>query len=263
MLTPAQAAFLAGLPQRPSGYNPFRNRDHGDRAPAHGAAADGGGRSADGRAGAEARDERLRFARATVAVPRAALRRDGAGRAPANAGRRAIETTLDAALQARHRRHHPQPSRGARSPRRRQRRRRRARQRARRVARVGGIGRLRRTPSTAARSTAPITPRQPGSALKPFTYALAFESGVHAGQRAADVPSHFPDCRAGRRSTARATTTGATAARCSRARALAGSENVPAVALASRARRADAPALPRRAPVSRRSIGRRRTTVSA
>ena len=27
MLTPAQSAFLAGLPQRPSGYNPFRNRD--------------------------------------------------------------------------------------------------------------------------------------------------------------------------------------------------------------------------------------------
>jgi penicillin-binding protein 1C len=26
MLTPAQSAFLAGLPQRPSGYNPFRNR---------------------------------------------------------------------------------------------------------------------------------------------------------------------------------------------------------------------------------------------
>ncbi len=27
MLTPAQAAFLAGLPQRPSGFNPFRHRD--------------------------------------------------------------------------------------------------------------------------------------------------------------------------------------------------------------------------------------------
>ena len=26
-LTPAQAAFLAGLPQRPSGFNPYRNRD--------------------------------------------------------------------------------------------------------------------------------------------------------------------------------------------------------------------------------------------
>ena len=27
LLTPAQAAFLAGLPQRPSGFNPYRNRD--------------------------------------------------------------------------------------------------------------------------------------------------------------------------------------------------------------------------------------------
>ncbi len=27
MLTPAQASFLAGLPQRPTGFNPYRNRD--------------------------------------------------------------------------------------------------------------------------------------------------------------------------------------------------------------------------------------------
>ena len=27
MMTPAQAAFLAGLPQRPSGFNPYRSRD--------------------------------------------------------------------------------------------------------------------------------------------------------------------------------------------------------------------------------------------
>ena len=26
MLTPAQAAFLAGLPQRPAGFNPYRSR---------------------------------------------------------------------------------------------------------------------------------------------------------------------------------------------------------------------------------------------
>jgi penicillin-binding protein 1C len=30
----------------------------------------------------------------------------------------------------------------------------------------------------------PMTPRQPGSALKPFTYALAFGVGLHAGERA-------------------------------------------------------------------------------
>src|SRR5687768_17941998 len=28
MLTPAQAAFLAGLPQRPSGFNPYRSEEH-------------------------------------------------------------------------------------------------------------------------------------------------------------------------------------------------------------------------------------------
>ena len=55
----------------------------------------------------------------------------------------------------------------------------------RRVAGVGRIGRLLRRASTAARSTASIAPRQPGSALKPFTYALAFEEGRHAGDRAA------------------------------------------------------------------------------
>jgi membrane peptidoglycan carboxypeptidase len=27
MLTPAQASFLAGLPQRPTGFNPYRSRD--------------------------------------------------------------------------------------------------------------------------------------------------------------------------------------------------------------------------------------------
>ena len=63
----------------------------------------------------------------------------------------------------------------------------------------------------------PITPRQPGSALKPFTYALAFESGFTPASVLADVPSHFPDRRGGRRSTARATTTAAIAVRCSRA----------------------------------------------
>ena len=49
MLTPAQAAFLAGLPQRPSGFNPYRHRDAGDRAAARGAAADAGARRADRR----------------------------------------------------------------------------------------------------------------------------------------------------------------------------------------------------------------------
>ena len=78
-----------------------------------------------------------------------------------------------------------------------------------------------------------VTPRQPGSALKPFTYAAAFERGLSPATVLPDVPSHFPTAEPGI-STARATTTASSAARCCARAALAGSENVPAVALASR-----------------------------
>ena len=77
-----------------------------------------------------------------------------------------------------------------------------------------GSGRLRRRASTAARSTAPLAPRQPGSALKPFTYALAFEEGESPATVLPDVPSHFPDRARPASSTARATTTAVTAGRC-------------------------------------------------
>ena len=40
-----------------------------------------------------------------------------------------------------------------------------------------------------------ITPRQPGSALKPFTYALAFEQGYTPASVLPDLPTHFPDRR--------------------------------------------------------------------
>jgi penicillin-binding protein 1C len=42
-----------------------------------------------------------------------------------------------------------------------------------------------------------ISPRQPGSALKPFTYASAFERGASPGQVLADVPSQFRTAEAG------------------------------------------------------------------
>ena len=77
-----------------------------------------------------------------------------------------------------------------------------------------------------------ITPRQPGSALKPFTYAAAFERGVHPGRVLADVPSQFPTAEAGVLYSPRnydGRFRGPLRAR----DALAGSENVPAVALAS------------------------------
>lgn len=76
-----------------------------------------------------------------------------------------------------------------------------------------------------------VSARQPGSALKPFLYALAFDRGFTAGSVLADVPTSY------------ATATGAYHPRNydrrfrgpTRAReALASSYNVPAVALASR-----------------------------
>ena len=58
-----------------------------------------------------------------------------------------------------------------------------------------------------------IAPRQPGSALKPFTYAAAFERGYHPAQVSPTSRRSFrpptPAC-----CTARATTTGSSAARC-------------------------------------------------
>ena len=41
------------------------------------------------------------------------------------------------------------------------------------------------------------TPRQPGSTLKPFTYALAFERGETPASVLADIPSHFPTAEEG------------------------------------------------------------------
>lgn len=75
------------------------------------------------------------------------------------------------------------------------------------------------------------TPRQPGSALKPFTYAAAFERGAHPGRVLADVPSHFPTAQPGilyQPQNYDGAYRGPLLARF----ALAGSENVPAVALA-------------------------------
>src|SRR5947208_6732769 len=78
----------------------------------------------------------------------------------------------------------------------------------------------------------PLVPRQPGSALKPFTYALAFEEGRGPSTVLPDVPSHFPTAEPGVLYSPHnydGLYRGPLIAR----RALAGSENVPAVALAS------------------------------
>jgi penicillin-binding protein 1C len=78
-----------------------------------------------------------------------------------------------------------------------------------------------------------VAPRQPGSALKPFTYALAFEQGHGPATVLPDVPSHFPTAEDGILYSPQnydGQFRGPLLAR----RALAGSENVPAVALAAR-----------------------------
>ena len=78
----------------------------------------------------------------------------------------------------------------------------------------------------------PLMARQPGSALKPFTYALGFEHGFSPATVLPDVPSHFPTAEPGVLYSPRnydGRYRGPLLVR----RALAGSENVPAVALAS------------------------------
>ena len=128
---------------------------------------------------------------------------------------------------------------------------------------MGRIGRLLRRRARRHDQRRRSTPRQPGSALKPFTYALAFEQGFTPASVLADVPSHFPDRRSRASLQPAQLRRPATAGRCWRASALAGSENVPAVALAVGAGRADAAALSRAAPASPRSTRRPRTTGSA
>jgi penicillin-binding protein 1C len=78
-----------------------------------------------------------------------------------------------------------------------------------------------------------VTPRQPGSALKPLTYALAFEMGESPASVLPDVPSYFPTAEPGILYSPRnydGQFRGPLLAR----RALAGSANVPAVVMASR-----------------------------
>jgi penicillin-binding protein 1C len=78
-----------------------------------------------------------------------------------------------------------------------------------------------------------IALRQPGSALKPFVYALGFEAGGTPATVLPDVPSSYPTGEPGIVYTPRnydGTFHGPLRAR----QALAGSQNVPAVALASR-----------------------------
>ena len=228
MLTPAQAAFLAGLPQRPSGFNPYRSLNDAvarQRAVLR-RMASGGIVTSDQLK--EALDERLALVRdrSPFAAPHfveMAL--------AASSDATTIQTTLDRDLQAD----------------------------------VVGIIRARRDLLTkhgafnvavvvldnassewlawegsgdyfdavhAGTINGPVTPRQPGSALKPLTYALAFEQGYTPASVLPDVPSHFPTADPGVLYPPRNYDGRYRGPLLARA-ALAGSENVPAVTLAS------------------------------
>jgi penicillin-binding protein 1C len=230
MLTPAQAAFLAALPQRPTVFNPWkglasaRARQHAvlRRMAAAGAL--------DAQRLAEAKAERIVLrprASASGAPHFVEMVRAAAGDpAPAR-----LHTTIDLELQRaiegivdRER-----PSLTAHG--------------AANVAVVvldnaraewlawEGSGNYGDAEHGGAIDGA-LTPRQPGSALKPFTYAVAFEQGRTPASVLPDIPTHFPTAEAGVLYSPRnydGRYRGPLLAR----RALAGSQNIPAVSLAS------------------------------
>ena len=230
MLTPAQAAFLAALPQRPSRFNPWRNFRQATarqravlvRMEAHGFLTAG--------AATEARAERLRLAddRPPFLAPHfvSMVLADLPDPKPSR-----VVTTLDAGLQ-RTVEGIVRSQRGLLE-----------RHGATNVAIVvldnatsqwlawEGSGNF-DAGDRGGSINGPTSPRQPGSALKTFTYALAFESGETPATVLPDVPSTFPTAEEGVVYTPRnydGRFRGPLLARS----ALAGSINVPAVWLAS------------------------------
>ena len=246
-LTSAQAALLAGLPQQPSALEPYR---HLPRALArqHVVLARMEGRGLLSPAEARlARAERLRFVR-PVRSFMAPHFLERALRAAGEPAPRRIETTLDAVLQAEvagivamHRR--------------------RLEEHGARHAAVAvldnesgewlaweGSGDYAED-DEGGRIDGVVAPRQPGSALKPFTYALAFERGFTPATVLPDLPAHFQTAEPGVLYSPRnydGQFHGPLRARL----ALAGSENVPAVWTLSRVGVPDLLRLLRRAGLS-------------
>jgi penicillin-binding protein 1C len=229
ILTPAQAAFLAALPQRPSAYNPYRDPSPAlkrQRAILARMAEEG---LLTQEQAAAARVERLRF------VPLSA-----AFKAPhfvemvltSRSDFHRVRTTLDARLQAdvqgiirshralldRHGAHNVAivvlDNRTSEW---------RAWEGSGDYADVDHGGAI----------NGPLMPRQPGSALKPFTYALGFETGETPASIVPDIPASFPTGQPGVVYTPR-NYDGLFHGPLRIRKALAGSQNVPAVALASR-----------------------------
>jgi penicillin-binding protein 1C len=230
MLTPAQAAFLAALPQRPTAFNPWKGLESARARQQAVLRRMAGAGAIDAQRLQEAKAERL------VLRPRASefeaphfvemVRAAAGDSAPAR-----IETTLDlelqrtvAAIVERER-----PSLRAHG--------------AFNVA-VAVLDNARGewlawegsgNYADAAHGGAidgVVTPRQPGSALKPFTYALAFEQGRTPASVVPDIPAHFPTAEPGILYSPRNYDGGYRGPLLAR-RALAGSQNIPAVALAS------------------------------
>ncbi|MDP9193990.1 MAG: penicillin-binding protein 1C [Acidobacteriota bacterium] len=224
-LTPAQAAFLASLPQRPSAFNPLRNPESARARQRHILA----GMKLSSEERTQARAERLQFTKGSQPVLAMHFVEHVLAKNVTRSG--SIRTTLDAPLQrdvmgiiAAHRktllRH------GAHSV---------------AVAVLDnatgdwlawegsgdyfgeGFG---------GAIDGVTSPRQPGSTLKPFTYALAFESGRSPAAVLADVPSHFSTAEEGIVYTPRNYDNQYRGPLRVRA-ALAGSQNVPAVAILS------------------------------
>ena len=229
-LTVAQAAFLAALPQRPSAFNPLRDAKRAEARQQYVLARMHDDGFIDARAMKEARAERLRFDRgAAPVVAQHFVERVLAARATTS---QLVRTTLDARLQRE----------------------------------VHGVIRAQRANlirhgahavAVAVLDNATgewlawegsgdyfsgdfggaidgVTAlRQPGSTLKPFTYALAFEQGESPATVIADVPSHFPTAVGGVVYTPR-NYDGRYRGPLRIRAALAGSENVPAVAMLSK-----------------------------
>lgn len=239
MLTPAQAAFLAALPQRPTAFNPWKNvaSARNRQLAVIRRMAEAGLLTPE--QVSEARAERLALrprvdafgAPHFVEMVSAAALHAAAGQPPGRMQPARIETTLDLDLQRDVEGiiEHERPSLKAHG--------------AGNVAVVvldnhrsewlawEGSGDYRDT-EHGGTINGPLAPRQPGSALKPFTYALAFEQGMTPATVLPDIPSHFPTAEPGILYSPRnydGRYRGPLLARS----ALAGSENVPAVALSS------------------------------
>jgi penicillin-binding protein 1C len=231
-LTAAQAAFLAGLPQRPAALDPYR---HLDSALARQRVVLGRMRSRGFLSEAEARvalAERLKLAREAPPLTAPHFVATVRAKFPASDPPRRIKTTLDAPLQrevqailAAHRKH--LEKHGAHN--------------AAVVVLENATGEWLAWEGSGdyfdedhgGAIDGAAAPRQPGSALKPFTYALAFDRGFTPASVLPDLPAHFETAVPGILYEPRnydGVFRGPLRARA----ALAGSENVPAVWLLSR-----------------------------